>query len=80
LKSLKRCECQLLVQKIPTSLISTLQEAADYQIGSKEKTPFAKTVRTCRQILKTVFAHLEHLYGREEVQFALKCNWHSFSI
>lgn len=29
-----------------------LQEAADHEIGSKEKTPLAKTVRTCRQLLK----------------------------
>lgn len=29
-----------------------LQEAADYQITSIEKTPLAKTVRTCRQLLK----------------------------
>ena len=26
--------------------------AADYEIGDQEKTPFAKTVRTCRQLLK----------------------------
>ncbi len=29
-----------------------LQEAADYEIGDQEKTPLAKTVRTCRQLLK----------------------------
>ena len=50
--TLKRCEFQLLVQEIRNSLKSTLQEAADCEIGSKEKTPLAKTVRTCRQILK----------------------------
>ncbi len=50
--TLKRCEFQLLVQEIRNSLKSSLQEAADYEIGSKEKTPLAKTVRTCRQILK----------------------------
>ena len=27
-------------------------EAANYEVGYKEKTPFAKTVRTCRQLLK----------------------------
>ncbi|NMG09375.1 transposase, partial [Brasilonema sp. UFV-L1] len=27
-------------------------EAADYSIGAKEKTPLAKTVRTCRHLLK----------------------------
>ncbi|NEO65305.1 MAG: transposase [Moorea sp. SIO4G2] len=30
-----------------------LRLAADYEIGSKEKTPLAKTVRTCRQLLKS---------------------------
>lgn len=50
--TLKRCEFQLLVQEIRNSTKSSLQEAADYEIGSKEKTPLAKTVRTCRQILK----------------------------
>jgi transposase len=50
--TLKRCEFQLLVQQIRNSIKSSLQEAADYEIGSKEKTPLAKTVRTCRQILK----------------------------
>ena len=29
-----------------------LSSGADYEIGSKEKTPLAKTVRTCRQLLK----------------------------
>lgn len=50
--TLKRCEFQLKVQSIRNSLKSCLQEAANYEVGSKEKTPFAKTVRTCRQLLK----------------------------
>lgn len=50
--TLKRSEFKLLVQEIRTDLKSSLQEAADYEIGSKEKTPLAKTVRTCRQLLK----------------------------
>lgn len=50
--TLTRFEFQLLVPVIRNSLKSSLQEAADYEIGSKEKTPLAKTVRTCRQILK----------------------------
>ena len=29
-----------------------LELGADYSIGSSEKTPLAKTVRTCRQLLK----------------------------
>lgn len=50
--TLTRFEFQLLVPEIRNSLKSSLEEAADYEIGSKEKTPLAKTVRTCRQILK----------------------------
>lgn len=34
------------------SSLACLLEAANYKVGYKEKTPFAKTVRTCRQILK----------------------------
>jgi transposase len=50
--TLKRCEFQLLVQQIRNTINFSLQEAANYEIGSKEKTPLAKTVRTCRQLLK----------------------------
>lgn len=50
--TLSRCEFQLKVQFIRDSIKSCLQEAANYEVGYKEKTPFAKTVRTCRQILK----------------------------
>ena len=37
--TLKRSEFQLLVQEIRQDLKSSLQEAANYEIGSKEKTP-----------------------------------------
>lgn len=50
--TLTRCELSLLVSPIRTQVKALLQEAADYEIGSKEKTPLAKTVRTCRQLLK----------------------------
>ena len=50
--TLSRCEFQLKVQFIRDSINSILLEAANYCVGYKEKTPFAKTVRTCRQILK----------------------------
>ena len=50
--TLSRPEFQLLVSSIRNSILTSLQEAADYEIGAKEKTPFAKTVRTCRQLLK----------------------------
>lgn len=49
---MNRCEFQLLVKQIRNTINSSLQEAANYEIGSKEKTPLAKTVRTCRQLLK----------------------------
>jgi hypothetical protein len=32
--------------------LALLQEAADYEIGTQEKTPLAKTVRTARQLLQ----------------------------
>ncbi|MEH1982700.1 MAG: IS66 family transposase [Nostoc sp.] len=62
--TLTRCDFQLAVEPIRYSLKSTLQQAADYEIGSQEKTPLAKTVRTCRQLLKVepalwLFVHLE---------------------
>ena len=41
-----------LVTDIRRQIVSLLQQAADYEITSKEKTPLAKTVRTCRQLLK----------------------------
>jgi transposase len=50
--TLTRFEFQLLVPELRNSLKSSLQEAAACEIGSKEKTPLAKTVRTCRQLLK----------------------------
>jgi len=50
--TLKRCEFQLKVQSIRNSIKSCLLEAANYEVGYKEKTPLAKTVRTCRQLLK----------------------------
>lgn len=50
--TITRSEFQLLVPSIRSSIKSSLQEAADYEIGTQEKTPLAKTVRTCRQLLK----------------------------
>ncbi|WP_373526614.1 IS66 family transposase [Nostoc sp.] len=50
--TLKLVEFQLLAQEIRDSIKSSLQEVANHEIGSREKTPLAKTVRTCRQILK----------------------------
>lgn len=40
------------VYKIREQVKALLPEGADYKIGSQEKTPLAKTVRTCRQLLK----------------------------
>ena len=50
--TLARCDFVELIQDIRILIKAKLQEAADYQIGAKEKTPLAKTVRTCRQLLK----------------------------
>lgn len=41
-----------LAKDIRYQIGSLLQQTADYEIASKEKTPLAKTVRTCRQLLK----------------------------
>ena len=40
------------VSPIRAHIQALLQEGAFYEIGSKEKTPLAHTVRTCRQLLK----------------------------
>ncbi|BAZ03191.1 transposase IS66 (plasmid) [Tolypothrix tenuis PCC 7101] len=50
--TLSRDEFRQLVTPIRDAIKSSLQEAADYKISSQEKTPLAKTVRTCRQLLK----------------------------
>lgn len=43
---------QALVSPFREKLKSLLSLGAEYEIGSREKTPLAKTVRTCRQLLK----------------------------
>ncbi len=50
--TLTRSDFAEFVQDIRSSIKTLLQEAADYEITSAEKTPLAKTVRTCRQLLK----------------------------
>jgi len=50
--TLARCDLVELASDIRSNIKELLLEAADYQITSKEKTPLAKTVRTCRQLLK----------------------------
>ena len=50
--TLERSQFLLLVEPIRTSIHQLLSEAADYAMTDGEKTPLAKTVRTCRQWLK----------------------------
>lgn len=50
--TLERATFQQEVEPIRATVKNLLQEGAGYQIGAKEKTPLAKTVRTCRQLLK----------------------------
>ena len=50
--TLARSDFIELVKDIRNSIKALLLEAADYEITSFEKTPLAKTVRTCRQLLK----------------------------
>ncbi|MDF5733393.1 MAG: transposase, partial [Rhizonema sp. PD38] len=52
---------QLLVPEIRNSLKSSLQEAADYEIGFQEKTPLAKTVRTCEPVAVDGFPGISKL-------------------
>ncbi len=47
-----RAEFIAAASLIRAAVQALLQEAAAYEIGSKEKTPLAHTVRTCRQLLK----------------------------
>ena len=50
--TLSRDDFGELVPEIRSSMKATLLEADHYAIGTREKTPLAKTVRTCRQLLK----------------------------
>lgn len=50
--TLSRKEFQLLILPIRNRVEEILTETAEFEIGSREKTPWAKTVRTCRQLLK----------------------------
>ena len=59
--TLTYCQFQLLVPEIRNSLKSSLQEAADCEIGSKEKTPLAKTVRTCEPVAVDGFPGISKL-------------------
>ncbi len=50
--TLSRKEFQLNVSPIRRRVQFILTETAEFEIGSRENTPWAKTVRTCRQLLK----------------------------
>ena len=50
--TLERISFKEEVEPIRAAIKNLLQQGADYQIGAREKTPLAKTVRTCRQLLK----------------------------
>jgi transposase len=50
--TLSRGDFVELVEEIRSSIKATLLEADEYQITAREKTPLARTVRTCRQLLK----------------------------
>ena len=49
--TLTRAAFRQAVQPVQAEVNRWLQEAASYDIGAQEKTPLAKTVRTCRQLL-----------------------------
>jgi transposase len=50
--TLSRHDFGKFVLDIRSSIKAILTEADSYSIGTREKTPLAKTVRTCRQLLK----------------------------
>ncbi len=50
--TLSRTTFAELIQPIRAGLKALLEEGASYTIGPKEKTPLAKTVRTCQQLLR----------------------------
>lgn len=49
--TLTRAEFITHVQPIRTQVKTLLEEGAAYEIGPREKTPLAKTVRTCKMML-----------------------------
>jgi transposase len=51
-EQLTRSELIQAVEPIQAQVLTCLLEAAEFQIGENEKTPLAKTVRTCRNLLK----------------------------
>ena len=63
-EQLTRIELAQAVEPIQAKFSSILQEAVELQIGEHDKTPLAKTVRTCRNLLK-LFDSL-WLFVREE--------------
>lgn len=50
--TLERDAFRQAVQPIQVAIKGWLEQGASYPIGAKEKTPFAQTVRTCRQLLR----------------------------
>lgn len=50
--SLSRLELQERIQPLRRKLQVCLEEGAGFSVGYREQTPLAKTVRTCRQLLK----------------------------
>ena len=64
--TLSRKEFEYLVLPIRNRVQEILTQTAKFEIGSREKTPWAKTVRTCRQLLKVetalwLFVEVENL-------------------
>jgi len=54
----------LLVKDIRSSIKATLEEVAEYEVATCEKTPLAKTVRTCRQLLKVESLRTSRLFEK----------------
>lgn len=51
-QTLSRLELQERMQPLRLQVKACLEEAASFSVGKCEKTPLAKTIRTCQQLLK----------------------------
>jgi hypothetical protein len=62
-----------LVVEIRSSIKAILTEADNYPIGTREKTPLAKTVRTCRQLLKVESGMSQILHQTQKLLVEVGC-------
>lgn len=71
---LTRSELKERVEPIKTEVLSILLEASQLDIHEREKTPLAKTVRTCRNLLKLEVALWLFISSDGVLEFRLSTN------